>query len=200
MIILGLTGGIGSGKSSVAREFAASGIPVLDADQIARDVIEPGTEGNQKILKVFGKEVFDDDNRLDRARVRDYVFQHPDALKQLESIIHPLVVSDIKTQVQTLKEQGKTLVVVEIPLLVEAKLQSLVDKIVVVDLPVEMQQERAMRRDEASPESIERIMAQQVDRQTRLRHADYVIDNSTTLAALQRQVHSLTEFLNTQSH
>lgn len=196
MKTIGLTGGIGSGKSSVARLFTESGIPVLDADQISREVIEPETKGNFQVRDVFGSSVFSDDGGLDRSKFRDYIFKHPDALRELEGIIHPLVVESISQQTSQLKAAGHHLVVLEIPLLIEADLQNLVDHIVVVDLPREQQHLRAMQRDNATAESIDRIMNQQVDRITRLRHADYVVDNSKDLNALKEQVDSLLTQLN----
>lgn len=188
---IGLTGGIGSGKSSVAKAFESAGIPTLNADQVARDVVEPGTKGNRQVRSEFGDGVFTAEGHMDRAKLRDYMFKHPDALRKLEGIIHPLVVESFNSQTELLKTQGHSLVIIEIPLLIEAKMQNLVDAIIVVDLPEEVQKKRAMQRDQATEESVDRIMKQQVDRITRLREAHYIIDNSTDLASMNAQVLSL---------
>lgn len=195
MLVLGLTGGIGSGKSSAAAAFSRAGFPVIDADQVARDVIEPGTAGNAQLRAILGDQAFDKDGRLNRAYVRELAFSQPDILKDLEAVIHPLVAEHFQEAISEAKAQQQEALILEIPLLIEAGLQDMVDKIVVVDLPQPLQLERAMRRDGAKEDAIKRIMQQQVGRVERLRQADFVLDNSNDPALLVDQVNQLVQHL-----
>lgn len=195
MWVLGLTGGIGSGKSSASRAFAELGFRVIDADQLARDVIEPGTPGNTHLRQALGEHLFDERGRLDRGKVRDLAFKHPDLLKKLESVIHPLVESAMAEAITLHKEGGTEGLVLEVPLLLEAGMQNLVDRVVVVDLPTELQAQRAMLRDGATEAGIHRIIDAQMERTTRLRQADFVLDNSNAPKTLRQQVEYLVNHL-----
>src|SRR5690606_24299131 len=172
MLIIGLTGGIGSGKSAVAERFAARGVPVLDADLIAREVVEPGTPGLAQVVEVFGPEVLDPQGRLDRARLGRRVFGAPERRRRLEASLHPLIYAEMRERVRRLAAPYCILV---IPLLIETGQTDLVDRVLVVDAPPELQYQRVAARDGRSPAEIEAILRAQASRETRLAAADDVI-------------------------
>jgi dephospho-CoA kinase len=186
---VGLTGGIGSGKSEVTRRLAARGAVIIDADAAARDVVEPGTTGLAAVAAAFGPQVLRPDGALDRDRLGEIVFADPAARARLEAIIHPLVRERMREREATAPPEG--IVVHAIPLLAESGLACGFDVVVVVDAPVEVQAERliadrGMTRDAA----LARIRAQ-ADRSQRLALATFVVDNSGSLVDLDRQVDGL---------
>ena len=188
MFPVGLTGGIASGKSTVARQFEGLGVPVLDADQTAREVVAPGTPGLQAIVQQFGEAVLDDDGKLDRAAMRQRVFGDDAARRTLEGIIHPAVRI---AMAQWLREQSSTYAMLMIPLLVESKLTPMVQQVVVVDVPPAIQKQRLIARDDISLALAEQMIAAQATRQQRLAAADHVIDNAGLSDALAAQVESV---------
>lgn len=188
MLKIGLTGGIGSGKSTVCRLFSEWDVPIIDADVIARQLVEPEQPALMRLAEVFGKEILSDDGRLDRAKLRAKVFSDACARQQLDAIMHPLVYQEIESVVTCL--QG-TYCVIAIPLLLETNKQHVVDRVLVVDCSVEAQMQRILERDKIKREQAQAIIAAQVDRQQRLAAADDIIDNSTTLAYLAEQVKKL---------
>ncbi|MGD8310000.1 MAG: dephospho-CoA kinase [Chromatiales bacterium] len=190
MLVVGLTGGIGSGKSSVAALFADLGVPVLDADRIAREAVAPGTAGLDAVVGLLGPEVLDARGRLDRGRVRERVFGDPQLRHRLEAIIHPRVRAELSARLRALDGPYALAVV---PLLIEAGQTDLVDRILVVDLPEELQVRRACERDGVEPDQIRAIMGAQCSRAERLAAADDVIDNSGDPARLERLVRRLHE-------
>ncbi|OJF69024.1 dephospho-CoA kinase [Alteromonas sp. V450] len=186
--VVGLTGGIGSGKSAATCEFERLGIDIVDADVVARDVVDVGTQGLSEIEMYFGKGILLDDGTLNRAALRDRVFSNSDAKEWLNNLLHPL----IRARMQHLIELSTSqYCILSVPLLVENKLTTLCDKVVVVDCPTSTQLERAMLRDGSSEKTIKSIMASQASRETRLNAADYVLHNNTTLSALADQVNTL---------
>ncbi len=188
MLKIGLTGGIGCGKSTVSTLFEELGIPVIDADIIARDLVTPGTPALTQLEQVFGKQIILQDGTLNRPKLRDVVFSDPQQKKQLESILHPLIYARIK---QELKLLNCAYCILSIPLLLETKMTDLVDRILVVDCPVETQIERVNQRDGLSRERVISIIASQISREQRLTSADDIIDNSKSPSQLAEQVKKL---------
>jgi len=190
-LIVGLTGGIAAGKSAVARQFAALGVPVHDADLAAREVIAPGSAGLQEIVEYFGPGALDATGSLDRGAMRERVFADPAARRALESIIHPRVREWLLDRVQaTIASYG----VLAIPLLVEHLPDySWIDRILVIDAPEAVRVERLMARDRIDADLARRMLAQQVGRAERLAVADDVLDNSGGEAALAAKVAALHE-------
>lgn len=187
-LLIALTGGIASGKSAVAEIFAGLGVPVLDTDQIARAVVEPGSPTLDKLMAEFGREILDATGRLDRSRMRDRVFKDPDQRKRLEAITHPAIREELVSLSVT---AGGEYQVHVIPLLIESGRASAYDRVLVVDCPEEDQLKRLIARDGSSLEQAQRILAAQVSREQRLSAADDVIVNTGTLEDLRRFVHTL---------
>ena len=182
---IGLTGGIASGKSTVAELFAELGIPVIDTDIIARDVVEPGQPALAEIRERFGEGVFDAEGRLDRAMMRKLIFADDKARRDLEAILHPRIGAE--TQKRSREAAGPYQVIV-VPLLTESALLDFVDRVLVVDCDEELQVQRLLARDAETTEQARRILAAQADRGERLSIADDVIDNNGDLRSTRRSV------------
>jgi dephospho-CoA kinase len=180
-----LTGGIASGKTMVAHLFAARGVPVIDTDVIARQVVEPGEPALAAVVDAFGAQVLGEDGRLDRRRMREHVFADAAARRRLESILHPAIRAEMERQSRAAGGPYQLLV---IPLLVESGRRDHVDRVLVVDVPEVTQVERLMRRDASTREQAEAALRAQATRDARLAFADDVIENSGDLAALEAQV------------
>jgi len=187
-LLIALTGGIASGKSAVADMFAKLGVPVLDTDQIARDVVEPGTPTLAKLVAEFGSDILDASGRLDRARMRERVFSDPAQRKRLEAITHPAIRAELSARAA--RANGDYQIHV-IPLLVEGGRGDAYDRVLVVDASEEDQLKRLMARDRSTLEQAQRILAAQASREDRLDAADDVIVNSGTIDELQEFVHTL---------
>jgi dephospho-CoA kinase len=185
---VGLTGGIASGKSQVAEMFAALGAPIADTDPIAREVVAPGTAGLAAVRAAFGTAILAADGSLDRVKLRDLVFEDGGARRRLEDILHPLIRTATLARLAVIEAPY---VIVVVPLLLETDFGALVDRVLVVDCPREMQLERVMRRDSVSRQRAESMVSAQLDRAARLDAADDVIDNSGTLAHTRAQVAAL---------
>lgn len=190
MAVIGLTGGIGSGKSTVARMFGALGVHWVDADDVAREVVEPGTPALARIAEHFGAEILQADGSLDRARLRTIVFEHPDERAWLEGLLHPVIREELMRQLQP-ADYALPYVLLVSPLLLETDQHQLAEKVVVVDVPVEVQLARTMARDDNDQAQVERIIAAQMPREKRLQKADEVVDNNTMLSDVERQVSEL---------
>lgn len=187
-IVVGLTGGIGSGKSAATSIFASKNIDIIDADETARLVVAVGTEGLEKIVEHFGQAVLLEDGSLNRAALREEVFSDNQQKEWLNNLLHPLIRQSMLQQIQA---STSPYCILSVPLLVEGKLAEICDHIVVVDCPESMQLERAMKRDGSSQRIIENIMASQATRAQRLAAADDVLDNSGSLSYLNEQVDTL---------
>jgi len=185
---IGLTGGIASGKSTVARLFEAHGVPVIDTDQIARDVVEPGQPALVAVVEAFGTGILAPDGRLDRPALRARVFADAGARQRLEAILHPAIRAELARRSAS---AGGPYQVWVIPLLVEGGRIDQVDRVLVVDCPVEMQLERLVARDGGSESSAQAILAAQASREQRLAAADDVIVNDGAEDALAPQVAAL---------
>lgn len=178
---VGLTGGVACGKSVVESAFAALGVPVLDADQVARAVVAPGSPQLAQIAKCFGVEFLLPDGSLNRRRMREHVFADADARRQLEAITHPA----IRVAIRSWRDaQISDYCVVSVAILIEAGMVDLVDRVLVVDCPESLQRERLMARDGIDQLLATRILAAQIDRERRLAMADDVLTNSGTEQAL----------------
>lgn len=185
---IGLTGGIASGKSTAAKFFGALGIPILDSDQIARDVVEPGQPPLERLVKRFGPSILTADGHLDRPALRDIVFSDPMARADLEALTHPAIGAAMEARSA---EAGGPYQVLVIPLLVEKNLSSHVDRVLVVDCDEELQVRRLRDRDGSTPEQAQAILGAQAPRAARLRAADDVITNEADMSAVQDQVTAL---------
>ncbi|MBO0845153.1 MAG: dephospho-CoA kinase [Nocardioides sp.] len=183
---VGLTGGVASGKSTVASILRDLGAIVIDADALAREVVEPGTPGLAAVAAEFGPEVLDADGALDRARLASIVFADPERLGALEKIIHPLV--RVRADAIEAQAPAGTLVIEDIPLLVETGRARDFDAVIVVDVPEELQVQRPMRERGWSPEETRARIAAQATREERLAAATHVVDNSGTLEDLRQRV------------
>lgn len=192
--IVGLTGGIGSGKTAASNRFAKLGIGIVDADIIAREVVEPSSPALQKIAAHFGDAHLLSDGQLNRAALRQTIFADPAAKQWLESLLHPLIASE--TQRQLLNVSSAYALFVS-PLLVESQQKAMCDRLVVVDVPESVQLSRTMLRDNNEQAQVERIIASQIGRQARLAAASDVIDNTLGLPQLDLRVSALhQQFLN----
>ena len=187
-MFIALTGGIASGKSAVAQFFAELGVPVIDADLVARQVVEPGTPALNAIVTTFGAEVLDASGRLDRAKLRERVFAQPAQREILESITHPAIREEMAEQSRV---AGGTYQIHVIPLLVETGRTGEYDRVLVVDCPEEDQIRRLLERDGTNLEQARQILAAQASRTDRLNAADDVIVNTGTLEDLEQFVLTL---------
>ncbi|SEF54150.1 dephospho-CoA kinase [Thermomonospora echinospora] len=189
MLRVGLTGGIGSGKSEVSARLAARGAVVIDADKIAREVVEPGTPGLSAVVAEFGQEVLLPDGSMDREKVGSIVFADAGRRAALNAIVHPLVGE--RMQELMAAAPGDAIVVYDVPLLAENGLKEMYDVVVVVDVPEETQLERLTGRRGMTERDARARIAAQASRQDRLAIADHVIDNSGTLRDLDARVEAL---------
>ncbi len=191
---LGLTGGIGSGKSTVATLLAEAGAAIMDADAISRALTQRGGQAIPAILATFGEKLITPEGAMDREAMRSLVFSDPQAKRQLEAIIHPLVALTLKAQTQAAMDSGKTCLVFDVPLLVESgeRWRRQVDWVWVVDCQTDTQVQRVVQRNQLSPDAIQKIIAQQASSTQRLACADAVIYNDgIDLSQLKQQVREM---------
>ncbi len=187
ILVFGLTGGLASGKSTVAARFRARGVPVIDADQIAREVVEPGSEGLAAIVAAFGDGVIAPDGSLDRARLGDLVFAAADKRRALNAILHPRIAARSAQRIAALDAAGEPLACYEAALLVENNLGDAFRPLVVVAVPLDVQLARAMARDESTEEQARARIAAQLPLATKIAAADHVIDNAGEKATTERR-------------
>jgi len=188
MLKIGLTGGIGSGKSTITDLFSQYNIPIIDADTIAHQLVAPGQPVLKQLGHTFGSSIINKDNSLNRAKLKDLIFSDPAKKTQLETILHPLIFQQMQLECD---KQNSVYSVLSIPLLIETKMTAFVDQILVVDCPVETQIIRVKQRDQLSTEQILSIIASQTPRKTRLSYSDDIIDNSNSTTQLAEQVKKL---------
>ncbi len=191
MRIVGLTGGIGSGKSTVARMLAARGAVVIDADRLARAAVAPGTPGLAAIVERFGASYLTSDGTLDRRALGRRVFGDAEALAALNGIVHPEVARLQQTELEAARARGAPLVVYDVPLLFENALEEAYRPVIVVAVDPEVQRSRVRDRDPLTDEEIEARIAAQMPLEQKVARADYVVDNNGDLAATGRQVDAL---------
>ena len=184
-MIVGLTGGIGSGKSAAADLFAAKGVELVDTDVLAREVVEPGTPALAAIAEHFGDEILGADGGLDRAKLRAIVFAQPAEKNWLEALLHPLIDELLRSRLASFQSSYCLLVS---PLLLETEQAAHVDRILVIDIDRQGQLQRTLRRDGSSQATVEAIIDSQITREERLARADDIISNQGTLEDLARAV------------
>ena len=194
--VIALTGGIGSGKTTVTDILKKQNILIIDTDIIAREVVEPGSFGLTKIVEFFGRSYLNPDGSLNRPLLRSKIFNDTEAKQNLEGILHPLIQEETLKKLESHKQQNPPYIVVAIPLLIESiknktTRPGYIDEIWVVDCPEEQQIERASKRDRSDCDLIKKIIAQQASREERLNYADKVINNNGSLKALEEQILTL---------
>lgn len=193
MLIIGLTGGIGSGKTTVSQYFESLGVPVIDADRLTRELVTPGQPALKEIAEQLGSDLICPDGELDRLRLRERIFAHPEQRQILESILHPRAREAALQLLAALRHSANPppYVIFSVPLLIESGWTDMVQRVLVVDTSPEQQLQRASQRDGLSAEQIHAVIHSQVDRNTRLAAADDVIHNDADIPALYAQLDRL---------
>ena len=192
MLKVGLTGGIASGKSTVSEAFARLGAKVLDADEVAREVVLPGKPAWTKLRHTFGSEFFHPDGRLNRSKLRRLVFADPEQRSRLNAIVHPEVMREIDFRFEQLTSSAEhAVVLVDVPLLLEVEAADRFDRVVVVYVNETVQLDRLMERDGLSAEEASQALSTQIPLRDKVKQADFVIDNSGTLEETQAQVEKM---------
>jgi dephospho-CoA kinase len=188
MLIIGLTGGIGSGKSVASDKFKSLGITVVDADVASRTVVEPGKPALKEIEDHFSSAIITAEGKLDRNKLREIIATDPEERKWLESVLHPKIGEQITKEIS---ESTSVYTLFVAPLLLETNSQERCARVVVVDVPKEVQIRRTAKRDKVSPNQVEQMVAVQMEREKRLKKADDVLLNSGTIEDLEKQVEEL---------
>lgn len=188
MLKIGITGGIGSGKSTAAEYFAELGIEIIDADKIAHELTAINTPCANKIIMHFGNKVLNKDGTLNRKYLRKIIYQDPKQKKWLEGLLHPIIYAQMRTRIKKVKSPYCVLV---IPLLFETHAKNIVDRVLVIDSPEELQIERTLKREQISKTELKKIFSAQISRTKRLAQADDIIYNDKSLHSLKRQVQKL---------
>jgi dephospho-CoA kinase len=190
-MLIGLTGGIASGKSTVSRMIMEMGIPVIDADQVAREVVEPGTKALAAIIDHFGSSVINEDGTLARKQLGAIIFENPREREILNQIVHPAVRHRMNELKQFYLDQGETTVVYDIPLLFESNLFYLVEKIILVYVDHDTQLKRLIDRDQAGITDAKQRIASQMPLAEKRERADFIIDNSSTIEETRKQLQAI---------
>lgn len=188
MLIVGLSGGIGSGKTAASDTFAELGVNIVDADIVAREVVEPGSKALKSIAKHFGNDILLNDGSLNRANLRQRIFSSPDEKSWLENLLHPIIRQEIKHQ---LSQSNSAYTILVSPLLFETDQQELVDRTLLIDVPEELQITRASQRDNNSAEQIQKIIDSQLPRNVKLKKADDVICNDKAIEYLKSEIEKI---------
>ncbi len=190
-MIIGLTGGIGSGKTTVANLFAKKGIAIIDTDEIARQVVNKGTKAYNEIVKKFGKEILIEDESLNRAKLREIIFNNPKDKLWLENLLHPMIRDESNKQALAAKSPYSIIV---IPLLAETEPNPVINRVLLVDATTEEQEKRSQKRDKLSKDKINAIIESQATRDQRIKIADDIINNLGNINDLIPQVEKLHKF------
>lgn len=189
MLIVGLTGGIASGKSTIADMFKREGAYIIDIDMISRDVVKPGKPAWQDVVHIFGKEVLNEDQTLNRKKVGDIVFSDAEKRKKLEEIIHPKITAETLMKINEIaKKDNQAIVIIDIPLLIETDKQDTVNKVVLVYTSPQGQIERLVKRDGLSLEDAHKRLASQMPIENKKKYAQYIINNEEPLEKIQKKV------------
>lgn len=196
MIVIALTGGIGSGKTTVSEIFKSKNIPIIDTDIIARQLIEKNKPAYHEVIKLFGEGILDEDKNINRRSLRKVIFSSAEKRLQLENILHPLIWNMVKSELEEIRSYPKVppYCIVAVPLLIEnlAKNKPIIfDRILVIDVDDEIQIQRTMKRDDCDELSVKNVLKSQVSRQTRIDAADDVIENTGNLDFLNKNVEKL---------
>ena len=188
---IGLTGGIGSGKSTACEIFSELDVPIIDADIVARKVVQAGMPALQLIKEKFGEDIITKDGLLDREKARDQIFTNEIDRKKLENILHPVIYERIVHETENI---DSSYCIISIPLLLETEALDIIDRVLIIDVSEKLQLSRASVRDNASLNDIKRIIRTQMSRDNRLAAADDIINNEGDIENLRRQIHDLHEF------
>lgn len=192
MLKVGLTGGIGSGKTAASDYFASLGVPVIDTDIIARTLVQPDSPALQRILDEFGKHLLNEKGQLDRAKLAQYIFNDATKRRRLETILHPLITQQMQQQLAALTAtEQPSYVIIVIPLLLETGMQTLVDRILVIDADENTRIKRVQDRDQRSQQDIKAIIQNQINRESRLQQADDILNNNGNLQDLYTRIDHL---------
>ncbi len=191
MLVVGLTGGIASGKTTVSRMFSEAGIPVICADELAREAVQPGAPALEEIRRAFGPGVVDQEGNLDRAQVAELVFNDTELRLRLESIIHPRVEEEKNARLAALERLGHTIAIVDVPLLYETGWDKHFKVVIVVYIPQDMQLSRLICRDGMSEEEARARIKAQMDIEEKKKRSDKIVDNSGDLTNTMNQVHGI---------
>jgi len=195
MVVIGLTGGVATGKSTVAKGFEALGVPVLDADGLAHLAIEPSQEAYNRLVEVFGSGILTDSGRIDRRKLRELLVSNPQAKKQIEDIVHPEVMRLSLKKMEEFERKGARWLLFEVPLLFEVGLEKVLSPVIVVYCPRSVQVERLILRDKMALEDALGLLEAQKDIEEKRRLADFILDNTGPFHALQPQIETLYETL-----
>jgi len=192
MKVIGLTGSIGSGKSTVASYFKELGAKLIDADTVAREVVEPGKSALKELTEVFGDNILNADGSLNRELVAEIVFSSDEKRELLNSIIHPRIYKEINDSIDNYRKDGAEIVILEAALILEKKgLIRLIDKLIVVSIDEETQNQRLIGRGDLTPEQIKARIKSQLSNSEKIKHADYIIDNNNELEKTRDQVNEI---------
>ncbi len=186
-LIVGLTGGISTGKSTVTQMFQSIDIPVIETDKISKEMLKKGTEGYEEVVTTFSRSVLLTNDEINRKKLAQIVFSNPQRRKKLNSIVHPRVKSVVKTEIQKHKELGSKMIVLDVPLLFETDFIDLVDKTIVVYTTYKKQKERLMERERIDKDYAELKISAQMPLNRKVDLADYVIDNSDSILATRKE-------------
>jgi len=196
MLIVGLTGGIASGKTTVANMFKNEGAYIIDVDKISREVVEPGKLGWQEVIKTFGEEILNRDKTINRKKLGDIAFSDGEKRRILEKIIHPKVYSEKQKLINQIKEKDKeAIIIIDIPLLIEANQQKTVDKVILVYVSPQTQIERLIKRDGFNLEEAKKRIFAQMPIESKKKYADYIINNEAPLEMVRKEVKSIFQAL-----
>lgn len=187
MLILGLTGSIGSGKTTISGYFKEKNIEIVDADQIARESTAKGQKGLSFLVSEFGQDILSNDGELDRLKLRNLIFKDQKLLDRVNKILHPIIIDMIKDEIKRHEDSGEGVVVVDAPLLIETGLNEIVDRILLVCCDEKVQVERIMKRDGVDSKKALMIIRKQMSQDEKKTYSDFVIDNSGTLEDLKRE-------------
>lgn len=191
--MVGLTGGIASGKSTVAAILRRLGAEIINADELAREVVQPGREAWQEIVNDFGSAVLQEDQAIDRRKLRDVIFNDPQARQKLEAIIHPRVRALAEKKIRAFEAAGSAVVVYEVPLLFETQIHHWVRPVILVACDIETQKSRLQERDRLTESEAQRHIEAQMSLEEKRKLADYTIENNCSLAELEARVKAVLE-------
>ncbi len=188
MLLIGLTGGIASGKTLVSDFFTALSVPVIDADILAREVVAPGSEGLKKLIDYFSDGILTSNNQLDRKALREIIFKNPSDRKIVDGILHPLIRQRSEEGIARYRDQGAAYIIYAVPLLVETNQVSRFDRVLLVDVPVELQIERIVSRDNTTRDQAQAIISAQASREERRAIATDIISNDKSVDSVREHV------------